>query len=136
MRKRPEHGGLPRGCLVLDLVRPEDVPDIVREHFVGGRPVARLVRYTDNVSLHAEVTQTRDAAIAAMKAREAAGAVPDDLTSTVRGFQDSRIVLTALELDLFTHTRAPVTASPSHGPSKPTSERPKIRSTPSRRSSW
>ncbi|MGC9946602.1 MAG: hypothetical protein ABSF64_09575 [Bryobacteraceae bacterium] len=34
--------------------------------------------------------------------RDAAGALPDDLAQTIRGFQDSRAILTAIELDAFT----------------------------------
>jgi len=37
-----------------------------------------------------------------MRARDAAGALPDDLNARVRGFQESRVILTALELDAFT----------------------------------
>jgi predicted O-methyltransferase YrrM len=37
-----------------------------------------------------------------MRAREASGALPDDLNERIRGFQQSRVILTALELDLFT----------------------------------
>ena len=36
-----------------------------------------------------------------MKARDEAGVLPDDLTQTIRGFQESRVILTAIELDLF-----------------------------------
>jgi precorrin-6B methylase 2 len=46
-----------------------------------------------------------------MRAREAAGQVPDELMATVRGYQESRIVLTAVELDLFSRTRSAATAS-------------------------
>jgi (2Fe-2S) ferredoxin/predicted O-methyltransferase YrrM len=87
-----------------------DVAEIVHEHFVEGRPVTRLIAHPDSASLRGKVTKNRDAAMGAMKAREAAGTVPDDLMSTLRGFQDSRIVLTAIELDLFTQTRTPITA--------------------------
>jgi SAM-dependent methyltransferase len=40
--------------------------------------------------------------MAALKAREAAGVVPDELMETIRGYQPSRILLTAVELDVFT----------------------------------
>src|ERR1035441_7808232 len=39
---------------------------------------------------------------AGMQAKDAAGALPDDLAQTIRGFQDSRAILTAIELDAFT----------------------------------
>jgi 2-polyprenyl-3-methyl-5-hydroxy-6-metoxy-1,4-benzoquinol methylase len=40
--------------------------------------------------------------LAARRARESAGVLPDELNARIRGFQESRVVLTALELDLFT----------------------------------
>jgi (2Fe-2S) ferredoxin/SAM-dependent methyltransferase len=78
-----------------------DVAEIVREHLAQGRPVARLAR-SDDASLKTEIQTNRRRALEAMKARDAAGAVPDDLLGLVRGFQPSRIVLTGLELDVFT----------------------------------
>lgn len=90
-------------------VTPADVPEIVREHLRDGRPVARLAQ-TDTAALKAEIATNRRKALEAMKAREAAGAVPDDLLRTVRGFQESRIVLTALELDVFTALAGGATA--------------------------
>jgi (2Fe-2S) ferredoxin/predicted O-methyltransferase YrrM len=82
-------------------VTPEDVPEIVRSHFRENIPVARLVR-TDPEALRAEIVQNREKMFAARRAREAAGVLPDDLNDRIRGFQESRVVLTALELDLFT----------------------------------
>lgn len=90
-------------------VGPADVPEIVREHLGKGRPVARLVR-SDAAALKAEIETNRRRAVAAIKAREAAGAVPDDLLRLVRGFQESRIVLTGLELDVFSAVGAGATA--------------------------
>ena len=37
-----------------------------------------------------------------MAAHDAAGGLPDDLMQTIRGFQESRAILTAVELDVFT----------------------------------
>jgi (2Fe-2S) ferredoxin/SAM-dependent methyltransferase len=82
-------------------VSPADVPEIVREHLDQGRPVARLVR-SDDASLKTEIQTNRRRAIEARKAQDAAGVVPDDLQQVVRGFQGSRVVLTGLELDVFT----------------------------------
>ena len=82
-------------------VTPADVPEIVREHFIAGRPVARLAN-TDQAAVKAEIQGNRAKFLAAAKAREAAGAVPDELTGMIRGFQESRILLTAIELDVFT----------------------------------
>ncbi len=52
-------------------VQVADVPEIVREHFGKGRPVARLVN-SDPVALKAEILDNRRKAFAAMKARAAA----------------------------------------------------------------
>ena len=80
---------------------PADVPELVEEHFRNGRPLARLMR--GNVDeVRAEMAANREKRLAAMRAREAAGALPDDLQERIRAFQPSRVILTALELDVFT----------------------------------
>jgi (2Fe-2S) ferredoxin/SAM-dependent methyltransferase len=94
-------------------VSPADVPEIVSEHFEKGRPVERLQR-RDEAALRAEIAGNRKRAQAAIAAREAAGAIPDDLADAIRGFMPSRILLTALELDVFTAVaRAPAPATAS-----------------------
>jgi (2Fe-2S) ferredoxin/predicted O-methyltransferase YrrM len=82
-------------------VQPEDVPEIVRSHFKEDTPVQRLMR-TDAAALRAEHLQNRDRYLASLKARDTAGQLPDDLLAKIRGFQESRAILTALELNLFT----------------------------------
>ncbi|MGO9255363.1 MAG: methyltransferase [Bryobacteraceae bacterium] len=82
-------------------VTPADVPEIVRSHSQEGTPVERLAR-PDPAVLRAEILNNREKMVAARRAREAAGVLPDDLTERIRAFQASRAVLTALELDLFT----------------------------------
>jgi predicted O-methyltransferase YrrM len=52
--------------------------------------------------VHAEILKSREKMLAARRAQEASGAVPDDLHERMRAFQESRAILTALELDLFT----------------------------------
>lgn len=81
-------------------VTPQDVPEIVQTHFREGRVVERLAN-NDAVALNSEICSNRDKMLAAQRAREAAGVLPDDLNSTFRGFQESRVILTAVELDLF-----------------------------------
>jgi SAM-dependent methyltransferase len=49
-----------------------------------------------------EILSNREKMLAARRAREAAGVLPDDLNERIRAFQGSRVVLTALELDMFT----------------------------------
>jgi (2Fe-2S) ferredoxin/predicted O-methyltransferase YrrM len=82
-------------------VMPRDVPEIVRSHFQAGRVVERLAN-KDVAALKEEISTHRDKMLAAQRAQEGAGVFPDDLNSTLRGFQESRVLLTAVELDLFT----------------------------------
>ena len=91
-------------------VRAEDVPEIVDSHFRQGRPVSRLVT-TDRAALATEVCANRDRYLASLRAREAAGVMPDELAQSIRGFQESRVILTALELDLFTAIQSGATAA-------------------------
>ncbi len=93
-------------------VTPADVPEIVAEHFQHGRPVERLMN-RDATALKQEITESRNRMQAAVKAREAAGVIPDELSETIRGYQPSRILLTGVELDVFTavaRAGAPATA--------------------------
>jgi (2Fe-2S) ferredoxin/precorrin-6B methylase 2 len=82
-------------------VQPSDVPEIVHEHLGRGRLVERLAQ-GDEAALKAEIIENRRRMVEGMKVREAAGAVPDELLRSVRGYQESRALLTALELDVFT----------------------------------
>jgi (2Fe-2S) ferredoxin/SAM-dependent methyltransferase len=91
-------------------VTPADVLEIVRSHFQNDAPVERLMR-TDAAALRAEIVQNRDKMLAALRARDAAGVLPDELNDRIRGFQESRVVLTALELDVFTAVGGGATAA-------------------------
>ena len=91
-------------------VRPEDVPEIVREHFGRGRPVARLASGEPS-ALAAEIAANRGKALAALAARDAAGVVPDEIALPLRAFMESRVLLTALELDVFTAVGGAATAA-------------------------
>jgi precorrin-6B methylase 2 len=82
-------------------VTAADVPELVRSHFQDGKPVERLV-CADATAVRAEILNNREKMLAARRAREAAGVLPDELNERIRGFQESRVVLTALELDVFT----------------------------------
>jgi (2Fe-2S) ferredoxin/predicted O-methyltransferase YrrM len=81
-------------------ITPDDVPEIVRSHFKEGIPVERLMR-SDTSSLRAEILSNREKREAAMRAREASGFPPEELMQIVRGFQESRAILSAIELDIF-----------------------------------
>lgn len=82
-------------------VHPEDVPEIVREHLRGGRVVERL-RTGDQAAVRAVIEENGRKRAAGLEAREKAGVLPDDFQQTLRAFQESRALLTAIELDLFT----------------------------------
>lgn len=91
-------------------VTPADVAEIVRMHFGSGIVVERLAN-RDGAVLRAEINANKRRFLGAMKARDAAGHLPDDLTETIRGFQPSRVLLTAIELDIFNAIGDGATAS-------------------------
>ena len=80
---------------------PADVPEIVASHFQAGQKVSRLER-NDYDAMKAEILDHRNKYLAMLKAKDAAGVLPDDVSELIRGFMASRAVLTALELDVFT----------------------------------
>jgi (2Fe-2S) ferredoxin/precorrin-6B methylase 2 len=91
-------------------VRAEDVPELVESHFAQGRVVERLVN-RDEAGLRAEVLSNRAKFMAAQRAKDAAGVLPDDLNQTLRAYMESRALLTALELDVFTAVGSGATAA-------------------------
>ena len=91
-------------------VRPEDVAELVREHLANGKVVERLVS-GDQPAVRAEIDGNAQKRLAALRARDEAGVLPDDLQQAIRGFQDSRVLLTAIELDLFTAVGAGASAA-------------------------
>jgi (2Fe-2S) ferredoxin/predicted O-methyltransferase YrrM len=90
-------------------LRPEDIPEIVSEHFQNGKPVERLI-VTDKEKAKSEIQTNKGKMMTAMKARDQAGLLPQDFLDRVRAFQESRILLTAVELDLFTVVGSGATA--------------------------
>jgi (2Fe-2S) ferredoxin/predicted O-methyltransferase YrrM len=89
---------------------PGDVPELVRTHFRDGAVLPRLAR-TGNDEVRAEITLNRERYQASLRARDAAGVLPDDLNQVIRSFRESRVVLTAVELDVFTAVQAGATAA-------------------------
>lgn len=79
----------------------EDVPEIVKQHFKEGVPVKRLIR-NDMADVREEAITNRNKMMAAMKAKDDAGMLPDDFMMKLRGFMESRILLSSLELDIYT----------------------------------
>jgi (2Fe-2S) ferredoxin/ubiquinone/menaquinone biosynthesis C-methylase UbiE len=82
-------------------VSADDIPELVRSHFEHGHPVECLLN-RDAAALHLEIEANKSKMQGALKARDAAGVLPDDLMQVIRGYQESRVILTAVELDLFT----------------------------------
>ena len=82
-------------------IKEEDVSEIVSCHLRQGSIVSRLA-WTDAPAMKAMATEHRDHYLAMLKARDAAGTLPDDLYEMSRAFMPSRTLLTALELDVFT----------------------------------
>lgn len=82
-------------------VTPADVKEIVASHIAKGQPVSRLQR-NDYAAMREEILDHREKYFAMVKGKDAAGVLPDDLLETIRAFMPSRVILTALELDVFT----------------------------------
>jgi (2Fe-2S) ferredoxin/precorrin-6B methylase 2 len=82
-------------------VRPEEVTRIVDEHLAGGRPLMDRAD-PDAGTIRSEVAAHRARVRQVLAARAKAGLLPDELNTLLRGFQPSRVLLTAVELDLFT----------------------------------
>jgi len=81
-------------------VKPDDVAEIVSEHLARGQVVARLAN-RDEAAVRVEIDTNKKRMLAALKAREDSGVLPDDLSQTINAFRESRALLTAIELDLF-----------------------------------
>jgi len=73
-------------------VTVDDVPTIVSEHFQAGRVVERLAN-NDAAALKIEIDTNKKRMMAALKANDTAGMLPDDLMQKIRGFQISRVIV-------------------------------------------
>jgi (2Fe-2S) ferredoxin/predicted O-methyltransferase YrrM len=82
-------------------VQTSDIPEIVSQHLLNGKPVDRLV-WNDGPAMKAMAIEHGEHFRQAMAAQEKAGTLPDRLNEMIRGFMPSRCLLTALELDIFT----------------------------------
>ncbi len=82
-------------------VTAEDVAEVVATHFQQGRVVERLAN-RGAAALRTEIQANRNKMLAALRAKDAAGVLPDDVAQRLRAFQESRVLLTAVELDVFT----------------------------------
>jgi (2Fe-2S) ferredoxin/predicted O-methyltransferase YrrM len=79
----------------------DEVPRVVTEHLAGNEPVAGRGD-PDPETIRSEVAAHRAHVRQVLAARAKAGVLPDELSALLRGFQPSRAVLTAVELDVFT----------------------------------
>ena len=82
-------------------IQSSDAAEIVKTHLAGGEPVQRLV-WNDGPAMKAMALEHRDKFRAAMAMVDKSGMLPERIDSMIRDFMPSRVVLTALELDLFT----------------------------------
>jgi len=81
-------------------VTPDAAREIVNQHLKIGRPVSRLAR-SDASAMKQEINDHFNRVKALKAYLDQAGMMPEEVTSLMRGFQESRIVLTAIELDIF-----------------------------------
>ena len=84
-------------------VRGEDVAEIASSHLRLGKVVTRL-EWKDAPAMKAASAEHRDHYRAMVRAKDEAGTLPDNLNEMVRAYMPSRVLLTALELDVFTAT--------------------------------
>jgi len=90
-------------------VQPDDVDAILEDLLSDGSGSHRPE--PDDETIRREVSAHHKKVRAMTAARAKAGVVPDELMTLVRGFQPARAVLTAVELDLFTHVGERATAA-------------------------
>lgn len=82
-------------------LKPEKITRIVKEHFIEGSPVTQWAIQDMNAAKQ-EITAHNQHIAAMNDMLEKSGMIPEELHSQLRGFMESRILLTAVELDLFT----------------------------------
>jgi (2Fe-2S) ferredoxin/methylase of polypeptide subunit release factors len=82
-------------------LNPQRVSTIVKDHIKGNQPVKEFM-VNDAATLKKDII-AHDQMVQTMKdLMEKAGVVPEELNQFMRGFMESRLFLTAVELDLFT----------------------------------
>ena len=78
-----------------------DVAEIVNQHLIGGRPLEKRAQ-PDGATIRSEISLWRARQRKLRAARREQGVLPRELESALHGFEASRALLTAVELDLFT----------------------------------
>lgn len=89
---------------------PSDVQEIVSSHLHGGTVVTR-VQWNDPPAMKAMAVNHTAQYLAMVKAKDDAGILPDELNEMARAFMPARVLLTALELDVFTAVGEGVSAA-------------------------
>ena len=99
----------PEGTWYTEL-KTDKISRIVKGHIWDGKPVQDLALEDTNAAREAITNHKKR--VAGMKAMmKQAGVIPDELNSYLRSFMESRLVLTAVELDLFTAVGSGATAA-------------------------
>jgi len=91
-------------------LKPDQIPEIISGHIENGRPVDGMALAETAAAQEEIVAHNRK--VAGMKLRmEQAGVIPDELNRYLRGFMESRLLLSAIELGLFTAVGSGATAA-------------------------
>jgi len=91
-------------------LKPDHIPRIVKEHLLEDQPV-REFSLADTGAAKAEII-AHNQKVSGMRAIMAkAGVIPDELNRYFRGFMESRLVLSAVELDFFSVIGSGATAA-------------------------
>ena len=107
-QKGPNMVVYPEGIWYSGL-NPENVKQVVEDHFLNQKTVSDLV-IEDAAATKQEIIE-HNQRVAGMRAVMAkSGMIPEDLNRSIRGFMESRIMLTAIELDIFTTVGSGATA--------------------------
>lgn len=98
--KGPNMVVYPEGTWYTGL-EPGNIPAIVKGHFLDGKPATEF-SLVDTEAAREEIV-LHDRKVAGMKVvMEKAGVIPEELNRFLRGFMESRLVLSAVELNFFT----------------------------------
>ncbi len=91
-------------------LKVDSIPDIVKGHILEVQPLSKLA--LSDADTAREDILSHDRKVAGMKAiMEKAGVIPEELNRYFRGFMESRLALTAIELDFFSTVGAGATAA-------------------------
>jgi len=98
--KGPNMVVYPEGVWYTGLT-PQRISKIIKDHLANNRPVEDfLLKDTD--ALKNEIIAHNQMVEAMKTIMQKAGVIPEELNQFMRGFMESRILLSAIELDLFT----------------------------------